>query len=470
MEPLYQIIAIAPPGDQRATRKLQIQLEEAFDLDLSTVMEALVTTGVCISTTHDPAEAKRVGRTANKLGADVLLLDEQERVLADSRKKSRPPVTGPHGAVPQEAGTELDLDNEPTPEPVMEVQPVAIPLAIAPSEVSDSNSWMEDKAASAVMEEVKPLDPEPIPAPAPQLAPAPEAQPAPAPVPQSDAQAEAPSEANPAAAFKGSGSFNLDALSVEELVSLDGGLTRSSRSGASRSEAEDFQNPFEVQEEAALELDNVPLPAALEDEFADSTGNPHQIMSEDVFPDEQSSAGKKAAAQKRSVTGPGFPAVKPSVKAGPSARERATEAARSAMASPMVKATGAAAQKAADAASEKAALVVDVSSGLVVRLKDVFAQRRRVRIVLGMIIAIGLGGIIPAVHARTAFDVQFKPLLQELSNAQALAQRGDDLPEYRKPESVSNVLSTLKLRYFAFTATLWSALAGLLAFIWFRIT
>ena len=462
----YQIIAIAPAGDERATRRLQIALEEAFDLDLSTVMDALQTTGVCITSTQDPAEARRVGRTAAKLGADVLLLDEKERVLADSRKKNRlSPRTASHPEVEAKAGTELDLDDEAPPAEInMEVQPVPVPLAIPASEVAGDSNWMESKAASAVMEEVQPVVPEATPQSLDEMTPVP----IPPPEPTSAATLQDPPMPPE---DKASGSYNLDALSVDDLVSLDGGLTRSSRAGMGNQEALDFQNPFEVEEEDPLELDNVPLLPHAEDAFSANSGTPrhhHQL-------DEHSSGESPgAAAQKRSVTGPGLPAVSGKTKSGPSATERAAKAARSALANPMVQATGAAAQKAAhkaaSAASNQASVVVDGASGVIEKLKDVFAERRRVRIMLGMVIALGLGGIFPAVHASSAFTTQFRPLLQELSNAEALAKRGDNLPEYRTPESVAKVLSGLKLRYLAFTATLWTALATLLAFIWFRIT
>lgn len=467
---LYQIIAIAPTGDARATRRLQMSLEEAFDLDLSTVMDAMQTSGVCIASTHDPAEAKRVGRLASKLGADVLLLDEKERVLADSRKNKRDPArTASHPEVEAKAGTELDLDDEaPPPENNMEVQPMAVPMAIAPSEVAGNSNWMEPKAASAVMEEVKPLEPEPAPVPEPMVAeltpiPIPPADPTPVPGPEPQGN-QWPPEA------EASGSFNLDALSVEELVSLDGGLTRSSGGEGAKQEALDFQNPFTAEEEDALELDNVPLTPHADDEFTDEAVGHRRRQPEEAFPDEPSSAGKRAAVQNRSVTGP----VSTAVKANISAAERATKAARTAMANPVVQATGVAAQKAAQKAASMASthanVVVDGASGMVDKLKEVFRERRRLRVLLGAVIALSLGGIFPTLHARSAVTTQFKPLLQELSNAEAQAKRGDDLPEYRKPESVAKVLSGLKVRYLAFTVTLWTSLAGLLAFIWFRIT
>ncbi len=525
--PLYQIIAIAPEGDPRATRAIQIALEEAFDLDLSTVMDALITTGVCISSTEDMGEAKRVGRLANKIGADVLLLDENERVLADSRKGRRRSISAAYQAV-NEAGTEASLDDS---EQGMEVQPVAmgmevqpvamgmdpersvpVPDAIAPSSVDSEEDWIEDKAASAVMEDVTPpppepappppaqpapeavappaLDPLPPPAPEPVAPPAPEPLPPPAPedaglredagsqpaAPTAPEPAEPPRSAEPPPAAeptaaaepgkpadgglppgaKSSGSFNLDALSVDQLVSLDGGLTRSSTGEQKTVDAGKFKNPFQAAEEEAIELDNVPLPPPPDaDEFDQSSGTPANAKPGEEAKKKAAESVKKST-PKKGVTGPALP---PAQK-GPSPAEKAAEAAKAAMESAAVKATGEAAQKAAKAASEKAAVVMEGAEGVVKRLKGVFEDRRRVRILLGVFIALSLGSIFPAVHASAAYSKQFKPLMQELANAKALADRGDKLAEYRTPEAVDEVLSALKLRYFAFTATLWTALTA----------
>ena len=465
--PFYQIIAIAPAGDHRATRKLQIALEEAFDLDLSTVMDALISTGVCISSTDDMGEAKRVGRLANKLGADVLLLDDAERVLADSRKGRKRSISAAYPAVGA-PGTEASLDDH---QPSMEVQPVAVmeqvkpvdlPGAIAPSSVSTEDDWIEDKAASAVMEDVKPPPPEPVASPPP-------AQPAPRPVAAPPPAATAkPADGELPPGAKSSGSFNLDALSVDQLVSLDGSLTRSATGEHKALDDVRFKNPFHAEDEEALELDNIPLPPPpSDDEFDQSTGTSQRDLQDKKTRDRAAKSEKKSE-PKNAVTGPVLPSA--SKPRGPSATEKAASAAKAAMESAAVKATSEAAQRAAKAASARAAVVMEGAEGVVARLKGVFEDRRRARILLGVVIALALGGIFPAIHARSAYAKQFKPLMQELSNAEALAKLGKELAEYRTPEAVDKVLSALKLRYFAFTATLWSALSGLLAFIWFRIT
>ncbi len=496
-EPHYQIIAIAPGGGgARAIRKVQISLEEAFDLDLATVLDAFVSTGVCIHTTGNLKEAKQTARQANRLGAEVLVLDQTERVLADSRKRPRTPTSQSQPAVPAtKVGTEFELMSEKEARSPPEYRPINSNLGIAPSSVPvgvegeleskaesaymasgsghipasfstpepcpDTSSLLEDKADSAFMAPPEVSEPNvPVaaaPAPALQPSPAPAPVPSPAPIPE---PVEQPPPARETAA--NAGAFNFDSLKVDELVSLDGGLKRSGKGRPERG-SENFTAPFEPTDEERLELDNTALDTPPEDEFADNPTTGGGVLDGDDLPGEPVESEDEDLADV-------FSDQLSSDDAGKEGETGSLISSEPKQPSAMAAATSAAAQQAAEFTSDKADAVMETAHSIVDRLKDTFEYHRRTRILLGVVVALGVGGIFPAIHARSAHKTFFRPILQELSNAKALEKRGDELSEDRKPAAVQKVLTKLKVRYFAFTAVLWLALSGFLAFIWFRIT
>ena len=481
-----------------------------------------MTTGVCIHSSSDLAEAKGIARRTRKVGAEVMVLDQNDAVLADSRQRAKgrptnltqPPVESRPTQPPVESRpTQPPAESRPTQPPVEPTPREVIPTpdtgsaleivaekearpapsysppssigGIAPSDVdSPSGDILESNAASAYMApedagEAAPKPAEPGHAmtttPVPIFGPPPDAEPAgreprdssPAPRPQ-PRQAEEPARTPPPAAEAPqeglSGSFNLDDLQVDELISLDGGLKRSGKGEAEGPATAQFKSPYKPDEDEELQLDHKPLPG--QDEFADAPSGsdllpeeafeddpsfPGGLDPKDVFPEEPSSAGARR--------GPG---------SKPAARRPTGSAPRPQ--SPLSAATSEAASRAADIAADGAGAVMDGAQGVVARLQDLFEGRQRIRLLLGFAVAVGVGGIFPVYHANSSFNTFFHPIMQELSNAKAHEKRGDELSEERKPAAVQKVLGSLKMRYFAFTACLWLPMPGYLAFNWFRIT
>ena len=109
-----------------------------------------------------------------------------------------------------------------------------------------------------------------------------------------------------------------------------------------------------------------------------------------------------------------------------------------------------------------------VSSGGVVMFGGFFRDRPRLRILVGFLLALGLGSIVPAVHASGAFTQQVKPLLSELSTARANEKQDEKAPFIPSSRSVEEKLDTKKTENFAYTLAIWVGCFIGIAILWFR--
>lgn len=97
-----------------------------------------------------------------------------------------------------------------------------------------------------------------------------------------------------------------------------------------------------------------------------------------------------------------------------------------------------------------------------------FRERPRVRIVVGFLLALGLGSVVPAVHASGAFKEQVKPLLVELSTARANETRTTKAPTVPSSRSVEEKIDNRKTENFAYTLAIWLGCFAGIAVLWFK--
>ena len=97
-----------------------------------------------------------------------------------------------------------------------------------------------------------------------------------------------------------------------------------------------------------------------------------------------------------------------------------------------------------------------------------FRQRPRLRIVIGFLLALGLGSVVPAVQASGAFKARVKPLMVELSTARANETRAVKTPGIPSSRSVAEKLDNSKTENFAYTLAIWLGCFLGIAVLWFK--
>jgi hypothetical protein len=86
------------------------------------------------------------------------------------------------------------------------------------------------------------------------------------------------------------------------------------------------------------------------------------------------------------------------------------------------------------------------------------------------VLALGLGSIVPACHARSVLSSRVTPQLEDLSTAKAHGHILSHLPNYRSPAEIEAEISSIKTRGKVLSFALWLLLGGGLGFAWFRFT
>ncbi len=94
----------------------------------------------------------------------------------------------------------------------------------------------------------------------------------------------------------------------------------------------------------------------------------------------------------------------------------------------------------------------------------------RARVAAGFILCVGLSSILPMCHASSVQSDRIKPLLLELSTAKAHGAIMASTPGYQPPEQIESTINSISQRYTIYMMLLWSVLAALLLFLWFRFT
>ena len=94
----------------------------------------------------------------------------------------------------------------------------------------------------------------------------------------------------------------------------------------------------------------------------------------------------------------------------------------------------------------------------------------RARVALGFLLGIGLSSILPMCHASSVRSDRIGPLLVDLSTAKAHGAIMSTIPGYQPPEQIQGNIKSIQRRHVFYGVLLWSALAALLLFLWFRFT
>jgi hypothetical protein len=94
----------------------------------------------------------------------------------------------------------------------------------------------------------------------------------------------------------------------------------------------------------------------------------------------------------------------------------------------------------------------------------------RARVAVGFVLCIGLSSVLPMCHANSVRNERIGPLLLELSTAKAHGAIMVSTAGYQPPEQIESTINSIKRRYSIYMMLLWSALAALLLFLWFRFT
>ncbi len=97
-----------------------------------------------------------------------------------------------------------------------------------------------------------------------------------------------------------------------------------------------------------------------------------------------------------------------------------------------------------------------------------FRQRPRLRILVGLLLALGLGGVVPAVHASTAYKEQVKPLLVDLATAKANEARKTKAPGVPSTREVEEKIDNRRTESASYTLAIWLGCFVGLAVLWFR--
>lgn len=108
------------------------------------------------------------------------------------------------------------------------------------------------------------------------------------------------------------------------------------------------------------------------------------------------------------------------------------------------------------------------SGGGVVMFGGFFRQRPRLRIVVGFLLALGLGGVVPAVHASTAYKEQVKPLLVDLATSRANESRQNRAPGVPSVREMEEKINKHRMESFSYTLAIWLGCFAALSVLWFK--
>jgi hypothetical protein len=97
-----------------------------------------------------------------------------------------------------------------------------------------------------------------------------------------------------------------------------------------------------------------------------------------------------------------------------------------------------------------------------------FQDRPRARIVVGFLLALGLGSVAPAIHSRSVVGARIRPELQELVSARAYPALAR-LANFRSPEEIEESIAGIKSRSGVLAFVMWLLISGTLVFLWFRL-
>jgi len=424
MPPQFQVIAVITTDDFDLLERVQKGLGRTFSLDLGPYRSQLRSSGVCVARTATLPDAEEKAQIARGIGADYRILDPQNQVVRQGfgrRGEAFPPPKPGRDDPP----TLLGGFNAPTGAPEGPRPPSGLHARVRPSQENPALARTLAGPSLGVAAEPEGADGptaefvRPDPSGEVDLLP-PEAIAA--------APAKPPPPAKPA--------FDLDSLDADDLVLLDG-----SREEAPKPSSGIIKQPSAAQMAFAppdaddeLELEEEVRPAPQPEPAAEEVPEIMALADEAVTLEQQApQVAPRPAPPPAAPPRPGRPTVQRSAR-------------RAATAEPVAEAPGR------------------------LLFGGWFRARPRLRILVGFVLALGLGSIVPACHARSVIKSRVLPQLEDLSTAKAHGQILSRLPNYRSPEAIEEEISGIKTRGGIMSFILWTLIGGGLAFAWFRFT
>ncbi len=96
--------------------------------------------------------------------------------------------------------------------------------------------------------------------------------------------------------------------------------------------------------------------------------------------------------------------------------------------------------------------------------------KQRLRILIGFLLALGLGAIGPTCYSSSVITKRITPQLEDLSTVKAHGHILAHMPNYRSAEEIESTISSIKIRYGIFTILMWICISGIVGLLWFRLT
>lgn len=253
--------------------------------------------------------------------------------------------------------------------------------------------------------------------------------------------------------------FDLDALDMDALVMLDGSTDKPAAVSAkpSSSSKSPSKSPSPVKSKARVVDESSFLPP----EQAGGVESPLELD------DTQAASPTKLPAK------PPPPASDSELEWMPA--DNAAPASSTGVTSSGATSSGATSMGATDAAPEarpprpRRAPLRSVPSGPLL-LGGKLRSWPLARVAVGFVLALGLSSLLPMCHARNVRSQRIEPLRVDLSTAKAHSSLLASMPGYRTPQEIESSIDSLRTRHGIYTVMMWSALAALLLFLWFRFT
>jgi hypothetical protein len=407
----FQVIAEAPVEDFSTLERIQKGLSRAFGIDLVPYRAQLRRGGVCVCRVSTMQEADRSAEQVRSIGANYRILDPQSRMIKEGAGRLAVEDPPPRRNDPATLVGGYEAAGKPTPPPPRP------PMAASrePRPFSSENPALARTFAKPSL---------------------------PAGSGQSDARQAVPAGPPPAPV----GGVDLEALETGDLVLLDG----------SREEAPAPAAPAVASDEPASMAF---APPASEEEALELDGESQRDPVSDAPPREDPPPVEEELALAAGL--PVSPPPPPPPLPGLAGVPREPEASwivpdRPAGSSTAERTTGAS--------------FLRLPEPSFTLLDGWFRTRPRLRILVGFVLALGLGAIIPSCHARSVVASRIRPQLEDLSTAKVYGHIFSQLPNYRTPEQIEQTISDIKTRSSVFTFIMWLVLSSMVALAWFRFS
>jgi hypothetical protein len=99
-----------------------------------------------------------------------------------------------------------------------------------------------------------------------------------------------------------------------------------------------------------------------------------------------------------------------------------------------------------------------------------FSDRPKLRIMIGFVLALGLGAVAPTCYSESIQDKKIYPLLVDLSTAKAHGALMMGSPSYQNPAQIQEQIESIKSRYGFYSFMIWLLMSGAVGVLWFYVT